>query len=130
MRSNFQHYHEAYKKCRNRVTKLIEVEKVKYFNTKLKRSNSTECWQTINKLLNKQTKSITINEVKVNGNDLAWDTNVAHEFNNYFCSIGLKPPNDIPPTDIDALSYMTSVTTSFDFQDVTIEELRSVIKNF
>ena len=130
VRMNSQNYNTAYRKCRNQVTKLIKTEKEKYFNTKLKDCrNSKECWQTINKLLNKQSKSTTINQVNVNGIDITGDVNAAAEFNDFFCSIGPKLANDIPPTNIDPLSYVTPVSTSFDFQDITNEELRSAIKN-
>ena len=88
-----------------------------------------KCWQTINKLLNKQSKSTTINQINVNGIDITGDVNVAAEFNDFFCSIGPKLANDILPTNIDPLSYVTPVSTSFDFQDITNEEVRSAIKN-
>ena len=81
------------------------------------------------KQTNKQSKSTTINQVNVNGTDITGDVNVAEEFNDFFCSIGPKLANNIPPTNIDHLSYMTPVSTSFDFQDITNEELRSAIKN-
>ena len=86
-------------------------------------------WQTINKLLNRQSKSTTINKIKANGTDAIGDINVTQEFNNYFCSVGPKLANDIPSTDIDPLTYMTPVSTSFEFQDLRIEELRSAMKN-
>ena len=130
MRLNSTNYFNAYKKCRNQVTKLIKEEKAKYFNNKFKNcNNSKECWQTINKLLNRQSKSTTINEIKANGTDVIGDINVAREFNNYFCSVGPKLADDIPSTDIDPLTYMTPVSTSFMFEDIKIEELRSAIKN-
>ena len=130
MRLNSTNYFNAYKKCRNQVTKLIKDEKAKYFNEKFKNcNNSKECWQTINKLLNRQSKSTTINEIKANGTDVIGDINVAQEFNNYFCSVGPKLANDILSTDNDPLTYMTPVSTSFEFQDIRIEELRSAIKN-
>ena len=115
VRLNSEYYHKAYKKCRNQVTKLIKKCKIEYFNAKLKDcKNSKECWQTINKLLNKHSKSTTVNKVEVNGIDITGDANIAQEFNDYFCSVGPTLASNIPITNTDPLSYVTPVSTSFE----------------
>ena len=130
IRLNSEYYHKAYKKCRNQVTKLIKKCKIEYFNAKLKDcKNSKECWQTINKLLNKHSKSTTVNKVEVNGIDITGDANIAQEFNDYFCSIGPTLASNIPITNTDPLSYVTPVSTSFEFHAITYDELIKVVKN-
>ena len=130
VRLNSEYYHKAYKKCRNQVTKLIKKCKIEYFNAKLKDcKNSKECWQTINKLLNKHSKSTTVNKVEVNGIDITGDANIAQEFNDYFCSVGPTLASNIPITNTDPLSYVTPVSTSFEFHAITYDELIKVVKN-
>ena len=130
VRLKSNNYHIAYKLCRNQVTKLIRNEKTKYYNTKLKNcSNSKECWQAINKLLNKQSKSTMINNIKVKGSDVTGDKNVAEEFNNYFCSIEPELANNIYSPGIDPLSYVTPVSSTFECYDITYKELICVIQN-
>ena len=112
------------------VTKLIRKEKTKYYNTKFKNcSNSKERWQAINKLLNKQSKSTMINEIKINGSDVTGDKSVAEEFNNYFCSIGPELACNISSPRIDPLSYVTAVSSTFEFHDITNEELICIIQS-
>ena len=82
IRLNSEYYHKAYKNCRNQMTNLIKKCKTDYFNTKFKNcKNRKECWQTINKLLNKHSKSTAVNKMKVNGIDITRDANLAREFN-------------------------------------------------
>ena len=92
MRLDSQNYLNANKKCRNQVTKLIRKEETKYYNTKLRNcSNRKECWQAINKVLNKQLKSVMINEIKANGSKATGDKNVAEELKNYLYQMKLFP---------------------------------------
>ena len=61
-------YHAAYKRCKNRVNKLIESTKKDYFKKGLTNSsNSKKSWQAINELLNR--------------NPLSFVTPVANTFN-------------------------------------------------
>jgi hypothetical protein len=47
---NSSNYHEAYKRCRNKLNKRIKATKVQFDNTKLQNSkNSKEGWNTLNK---------------------------------------------------------------------------------
>ena len=85
--------------------------------------------QTINKLLNKHSKSTTVNKVEVNGIDITGDANIAQEFNDYFCSVGPTLASNIPITNTDPLSYVTPVSTSFEFHAITYDELIKVVKN-
>jgi gas vesicle protein len=68
---NSPYYHEAYKKCKNKVTRLIEETKTNYYNTKFENSkNSADSWKTINELLNKKSKTTTLNAISVNNERL------------------------------------------------------------
>ena len=91
--------------------------------------NSKESWRTINELLNRKSKATTINEVNVNGKSIAGDKDIANEFNKYFSEIGKKLAKEIPHNDIDPLSYVTPVSNSFTFKNISKEELSYVISS-
>ena len=100
------------------------------YNSKLATStNSKESWRAINELLYRQSKATTINEVNVNGKSIAGDKDIANEFNKYFSEIGKKLAKEIPHHDIDPLSYVTPVSNSFTFKNISKEELSYVISS-
>ena len=90
-----------YKKCKNKVTKLISNAKTHYFRTNLENSkNCKENWIHINKLLNHKTvKTQTINNIKFGDQNITGDINIANTINNYFVEIGPKLASVISPTD-------------------------------
>ena len=53
--------HDAYKRARNDVNRLIEKTKAEYFTKAINNTdkNPKEMWKTINKLTNKKSKSTT-----------------------------------------------------------------------
>ncbi len=122
-------YHEAYKKCRNEVNRRIKVAKTNYYKTSLENStNSKDSWNIINGLLNKKSKTTSINELIINQNKITGDKNIANEFNNFFCKIGPQRAENIPPSDFDPLQYVIPVTNVFEFKNITRAELMSVLK--
>ena len=91
MKLNSDIYHEAYKKCKNLVTKLIRSSKKHYYQTKLENSkNSKDSWKYINKLLNRKPKRTAVNQLQVDGQTVTGNENIANEFNKFFCEIRPK----------------------------------------
>jgi hypothetical protein len=63
---NSSNYQEAYKRCRNELNEVIKATKARYYNTKLQNSKtSKEGWNTLNNLLNRQSKVTTVNELNI-----------------------------------------------------------------
>ena len=109
VRLNSSYYFEDYKQCKNQLNRCIKETKKLYYNSKLATStNSKESWQTINELLNRQSKATTINEVNVNGKSIAGDKDIANEFNKYFSEIGKKLAKEIPHNDIEQMLQQTT----------------------
>ena len=80
VRLTSSNYNEAYKRCKNKLNKLIKKTKEEYFKTKLSNANnSKESWQAIIELLT---------QLNVDDQVITGDTNVANCFNQYFSSIG------------------------------------------
>ena len=126
---NSPYYHEAYKTCKNKVTRLIEETKANYYNTKFANSkNSADSWKTINELLNKKSKTTTLNAISVNNEVVTGDKNIANEFNKYFATIGPNLAKNISTTDVDPLKYVTVGTADFNFKTITKANVKSVLK--
>ena len=123
-------YHNAYKKCRNEVNRRIKDAKTNYYKTNLENTtNSKDSWKIINELLNKESKTTSINELIINQNKITGQKNVANEFNNFFCKVGLQLAENIPRSDLDPLFYVTPGTNVFELRNITSSELMSIIKN-
>ena len=91
-------------------------------------TNSKDSWKIINKLLNKKSKTTSINELTINRNKITGDKNIANEFNNFFCKIGPQLAENIPPSDFDPLHYVIPGTNVLEFKNITRAELVSVLK--
>ena len=86
---NSVNYFQAYKQCKNQVNKCIKQTKRTYYNSKLANSNnSKESWQTINELLNRESKTTKINQIIINDKAIVGDEEIANKFNEYFSEIG------------------------------------------
>jgi hypothetical protein len=121
-------YHEAYKKCKNQVTKLIRSSKTHYYQKKQENSkNSKDCWKYINELLNRKPKRTAVNQLKVNGKTITGNKNIANEFNKFFCEIGPKLAEKIPTNNVDHLQYITPCTSQFEFKQISVEDLTNVL---
>jgi hypothetical protein len=48
---------------------------------------TVKSWQAINELLNRKSKTTTINEINMNGKTIVGDEEIAKEFNKYFSEV-------------------------------------------
>lgn len=91
------------------------------------RSFSKECWKTIIELLQRQSKTTSVNHLEVDGTNITGDTNTPKSFNKYFSTIGPKLANNIRFSGIDPLSYVSPASSAFQFQSIDSGEIRSVL---
>ena len=116
VRLTSSNYNEVYKRCKNKLNKLIKKTKEEYFKTKLSNaSHSKESWQAINELLNK--KPINVDDQVITG-----DTNIADCFNQYFSSIGCKLSNNVQNIDVNPMTFVTPTESSFHFSCISVQE--------
>ena len=121
-------YHNSYKRCRNQVTKLINNAKTQYFKTNMENSkNSKESWDLINKLLNRTTKTNSINNIKTGDQNITDDVDIANTFNNFFVEIGPKLASDIPPTDTDPIQFIQPCRLEFNLSRISKTNLSQII---
>ena len=121
---NSSTFHETCKKCKNKVTYLIKNAKIHYFKTKLENSNnSKDSWECIGKLLNRKSKTTTINQIKINDQTVTGNENVANGLNKFFCEIGSKLADSIPTSNLNPLHFGTPSDTQFSFNQISAGDL-------
>jgi hypothetical protein len=130
---NSSNYQEAYKRCRNELNEVIKATKARYYNTKLQNSKtSKEGWNTLNNLLNRQSKATTVNELNIgHGNKITDRKDIVDEFNKFFTSIGPNLAKNITDSDTSPhpLSYMNHSINAFSFENISIHDIKREIKN-
>ena len=89
---------EAYKKIRNKANALNTKLKKRYFTDKIHscEGNIKETWTTINKLINKRSKTTNITSLKVDDETITTPDLLAESMNKYFCSVGAQHSKKIP----------------------------------
>ena len=121
-------YNEAYKRCKNKLNKLIKMTKGEYFKTKLSNANNSKnSWQAINELLNKKPKSTQVTQLNVDDQVITGDRNIADCFNQYFSSIGCKLSESIHNINIEPMAFVTPVESSFHFSRISVQEVLSAL---
>ena len=91
VKCNSQILMASYKQVRNRVNSLNLTLKRQYFSEKIsmQQGNMKESWKTINQLLNKRSKTTSIESLKDDkGNNIVDKQEIAETMNKFFCSIG------------------------------------------
>ena len=81
---------DSYRKIRNKVKALNVLLKKKHYTNRISacKGNMKESWKAINELLNKRSKSSSIDCLKESGTEILNKKNVSNARNNYFCTIG------------------------------------------
>ena len=126
---NSIYYFNEYKQCRNNLNKTIKETKSKYYQSKLNAcKDHKENWKLINELLNKTSKTTTINELTVDEGKIVGDENIANEFNSFFSHIGTRLAENIDPSDVDPLSFVTPTLHNFTFQTISHAKIKNEIK--
>ena len=121
-------YNEAYKRCKNKLNKLIKTTKEEYFKTKLSNANNSKnSWQAINELLNKKPKSTQGTQLNVDDQVITGDINIADCFIQYFSSIGCKLSESIQNINIEPMAFVTPVESSFHFSRISVQEVLSAL---
>ena len=113
----------SYRHLRNRVNNLNKQLKRDYFSNKIAsyRGSLKDSWRTINQLLNKRSKTTNIDSVKVDDHEINEPAEVSRAMNDYFCSVGKKLRDNIPPQPNPLLSNKYTInenTTNFEFNAI------------
>ena len=114
----------AYRQVRNKANRMNADLKKTYFTNKIQEAegNVKETWSTINKLINKRSKTTTIQSLRVDGITIFDSKEIANSMNQFFCTFGEKLSNDIPETENPLLNdeYIANPkNATFSFAPVT-----------
>ena len=123
--------HDAYKRARNDVNRLIEKTKAEYFTKAINSTdrNPKEMWKTINKLTNKKSKSTTITKIEVDGKIVEDPTEIADTFNTYFNEIGIKLAQELPEVIKKPESFIQPSNSIFELHKVPEADIFRIISS-
>ena len=122
---------QASRNIRNETNKLNSSLKREYFSKQIDKAEGDikATWKTVNKLLNKKSKTTEIPHLDVDGEIITDTSKKAEELNKYFANIGKtlnsnfeKPVNDKKPE-----SYLPKVNSIFKFKYVMGENVVKAI---
>ena len=96
----------AFRRLRNRATRMNREAKTAYFSDRIQASQGDlkETWATINKLVNKRSKTTNIKALEVDSQNIDDPVGMANSMNEFFSNIGVKLCKDIPDTENDLLN--------------------------
>ena len=117
---------EAYKKIRNKANALNTRHKKRYFTDKIHscEGNIKETWATINKLINKRSKTTNITSLRVDEEMITKPDLIAESMNEYFCNVGEQLSKKIPKKMNSFISSQIPAPKSkFSFSPVNAEDL-------
>ena len=92
-----------------------------------------ETWNTINKLINKRSKTTNISSLVVDEECLTLSSEIADSMNGYFCNIGSKLSSKMPNIENPLLNgdYLINENHArFDFQTIRPDELSKIMNKF
>ena len=123
--------HQAYKKARNDVAKKVKDAKAKHFIHCFEKTtnNPQEMWKTINKLINKKSKTTTISEIKTENGSFTDPKEITNILNEYFCNIGYNLAQNLESTSVQPSSYVDQRETEFKLDPVTEAEVYKYLSN-
>ena len=64
----------------------------------------------------------------VDGEKVLGDEYIANEFNEFFSSVGTRLAQNINPSDVDPLSFITPTSHNFQFQNISQDKIKNEIK--
>ena len=123
--------HKAYKKTRNEVTKKIKNAKAKHFIHCFEKTtnNLQKMWETINKLINKKSKTTNITEINTENGSFTHSKKITNVLNEYFCNIGYNLAENLECTSVLPSSYVDQRETGFKLDPVTETEIYKYLSN-
>ena len=103
---------DSYRQIRNKVNALNFQLKKQHYTNRIAacKSNMKECWKTINELLNKRSKSSSIDCLKESGTETRNKKDVSNAMKNFFCTIGRDLADKIQPAANPLLSANMKLT--------------------
>jgi hypothetical protein len=121
-----------YKKIRNEVN-IFNDKKTKrdYFLARINsaKSDPKKTWKLINELSSRKVQEATnVKNIKQDDTEITNSYEIANAFNSYFTTIGESLANELPHSDIDPISYLNPVNSSFSLEQLNVETVIESLK--
>ncbi|CAB4034888.1 Hypothetical predicted protein, partial [Paramuricea clavata] len=125
VKTGSKQFHDAYKRTRNDLNRLIKNTKSTYFRNTLNgcEKNPKEMWKTINKLTGKKSKTTLISEIQHDNQNVTKPEEIANSLNAHFNEVASNLSKDIPQSSKTAESYLTSSNARFNIQNVSLTKV-------
>ena len=120
-----------YKKTRNEVNKLIKKTKSDFFLARINsaKSDTKKTWKLINELSSRKVhEPVNVKSIKQDDTEITNPYDIANAFNTYFTTIGDSLANELPHSDINPISYLYPVNSSFSFAQTNVETVIETLK--
>ena len=124
--------HRKYTTYKNVLTKILRIEKRKYFTNQLilVKHDIRKTWKIINSAINKHSDKSRITKIKCNNVDIHDSEQIADSFNEYFSQIGHNLAKNIPPTQKKFLDFIDQPNpNSLFFVPVHRNEIIDIVHN-
>ena len=113
-----------------KVNASIKKAKENYYKDAFNqsKSNMKKNWKLINALLGSNPKNKNIKKLVVDNHEFVNPSDIANQFNSFFCDIALKLESELPPSSISHKSFLGSPKpNSFYLYDVKIPDCLKII---
>ena len=113
VKTGSKQFHDAYRRTRNDLNRLIKNTKAEYFMNTLNEcdNNPKEMWKAVNKLTNKCSKTTVISEIHQGNQVLTKKSEIANALNTYFSEVWPELANEILNSGRMPESYLTYTST-------------------
>ena len=120
---------DSYRQVRNKVNVLNIQLKKQYYTNKISacQGNMKGSWKTINEILNKRSKSISIDCLKESGSETVHRKHISNAMNSFFCSVGKDLAEKIDPVPNPLLAGDYEINkhkATFHFRTISVQEIR------
>jgi hypothetical protein len=125
VKTGSKQFHDAYKRTRNDLNRLIKNTKATYFRNTLNgcEKNPKEMWKTINKLTGKKSKTTLTSEIQHDNQNVTKPEEIANSLYAHFNEEASNLAKDIPQSSNMAESYLTSSNALFNIQNVSLTKV-------
>ena len=119
----------AYQHMKNKVDYKIRELKVNYYTNKITKNkgNIKGTWKVLTQLTGKAKKSISIDKLTIDGEEISEKQEISNKLNQYFSSIGEKLSQHIETSTISPVQAIKRTHTCFKLKQITPKQLYNLL---
>ena len=93
------------------------------------KSDPKKTWKLINELSSRKVhEPVNVKSIKQDDTEITNPYDIANAFNTHFTTIGDSLANELPHSDINPISYLYPVNSSFSFAQINVETVIETLK--